>query len=105
MLEINQENFAEEVLNSDKLALIDFWASWCMPCKIIAPLVEELAEDLKGEVKIGKVNVDDNPELSTELSIMNIPTLVIFKEGKEVSRIMGVNSKEAIRAKLKSFMD
>lgn len=105
MLELKQENFTKEILKSDKLALIDFWATWCMPCKIIGPVIEELAVELEGRVKVGKVNVDDNPELATELSIMNIPTLVLFKDGKEVSRIIGVNSKQAIMAKIESFLD
>jgi len=100
MLEITRENFEKEVLNSKETVLIDFWAPWCMPCKIIAPAVEKLAEELKGKVKISKANVDENPEIATELSILNIPTLVLFKSGREVSRIIGVNSKEAIEAKI-----
>ena len=105
MLEITNTNFEHEVLKSDKAVLVDFWASWCMPCKIIAPAVEELAEELKGKLKVAKSNVDDNPELATELSVLNIPTLVLFKDGKEVARIIGVNSKEAIKAKISAFLD
>ena len=102
MLEITRENFEEEVRKSVLPVLVDFWAPWCMPCKIIAPAVEKLAEEMKGKVKISKSNVDENPDVATEFSIMNIPTLVLFKDGKEVSRIMGVNSKEAIEVKIKS---
>ena len=102
MLEITRENFEEEVLKSVLPVLVDFWAPWCMPCKIIAPAVEKLAEEMKGKVKVSKSNVDENPDVATEFSIMNIPTLVLFKDGKEVSRIMGVNSKEAIEVKIKS---
>lgn len=102
MLEITRENFEEEVRKSVLPVLVDFWAPWCMPCKIIAPAVEKLAEEMKGKVKISKSNVDENPDVATEFSIMNIPTLVLFKDGKEVSRIMGVNSKEAIEAKIRS---
>lgn len=102
MLEVNQGNFKEEVLKGDKPVLIDFWAPWCMPCKIMAPAVEALKEEFKDTIRVGKVNVDDNPELANELSIMNIPTLVLFKDGQEVSRIIGVNSKEAIAQKIKT---
>ena len=104
MLEVNQDNFEKEVKKEAGLVLIDFWAPWCMPCKIIAPVVEELARDFKDTVKVGKTNVDENPELATELSVMNIPTLLLFRDGREVSRIIGVNSKEAIEAKIKALI-
>lgn len=104
MLEITRENFEKEVLNSQKPVLIDFWAPWCMPCKIIAPAVEKLAEEMKDKVKVSKANVDENPDVATELSVMNIPTLILFKDGKEVSRIIGVNSKEAIEAKINAHI-
>ena len=104
MLEITQANFEKEVLKSDKPVLIDFWAPWCMPCKIIAPAIEKLAEELKEKVKVAKSNVDDSPEIATDLSILNIPTLILFKDGKEALRIMGVNSKEAIEAKIKEAL-
>ena len=102
MIEITKDNFSKEVAGSKEPVLVDFWAPWCMPCKIIAPAVEELSRDLKGVVKVCKSNVDESPELATELSVLNIPTLILFKEGKEISRMVGVNSKEAIAAKIKS---
>lgn len=105
MIEVTRENFEKEVLKSDKPVLIDFWAPWCMPCRIIAPVVEKLAEEWKGKVKVSKANVDENPEIATDLSVLNIPTLILFKDGKEVSRIMGVNSKEAIEAKVKTSLE
>jgi len=105
MLEITQENFEKEVLKSEKPVLIDFWAPWCVPCKIVAPMVEELSNELSKTIKIAKSNVDDSPELATELSVLNIPTLVIFKDGVEASRIVGVNSKEAIVSRIKEFID
>jgi len=103
MLEITNSNFEKEVLKSDKPVLVDFWAPWCMPCKILAPVVEELSKELSG-IKVAKTNIDDNPELATELSILNIPTLIFFKSGKEVSRMIGVNSKDAIENKIKSLI-
>jgi len=104
MVELNSGNFEKEVVNSLRPVLIDFWAPWCMPCKLIAPAVEKLAEEMKGRVNVFKSNVDENPEMATDLSIMNIPTLILFKGGKEVSRIVGVNSKEAIEAKIKAVL-
>jgi len=105
MVEITKDNFEKEVLNSDRPVLIDFWAPWCMPCKIIAPTVDSLAHELRGRIKVSKSNVDENPDIATALSVLNIPTLIVFKDGKEVSRMMGVNSKEAIEAKLKTLLD
>ena len=104
MIEITKANFEKEVLKSDKPVLIDFWAPWCMPCKILAPAVDALSGEMKS-VKVAKINVDEDPELAGELSIMNIPTLLLFKGGKEISRIMGVNSKEAIRAKVEALLE
>ena len=104
MLELNSSNFDKEVLKSDKPVLVDFWAPWCMPCKIIAPSVEKLAQELKGKIKVFKSNVDEAPDMATELSVLNIPTLILFKGGEEVSRIIGVNSKETIEKKISSFL-
>ena len=103
MLEITDENFDKEVLKSNKLVLVDFWAPWCVPCKVIAPTVESIAEERRTSVKVAKANVDDSPELATELSIFNIPTIVFFKSGKEHSRLVGVNTKEAIDAKIEKI--
>jgi thioredoxin 1 len=104
MVEITQDNFEREVMKSDKPVLVDFWAPWCVPCKIIAPIVAELADDMKASIKVGKTNVDDNPELANALSVLNIPTLVLFKNGEEASRIVGVNSKESIAAKIQEHI-
>ena len=104
MLEVTQENFEKEVLKSEKPVLVDFWAPWCMPCKIIAPAVEKIAGEMKVQVKVMKANVDEAPEIATQLSIFNIPTLLLFKSGEEVARIVGVNSKEAIENKIKSLI-
>ncbi len=104
MLEVTQENFEKEVLKADRPVLVDFWAPWCMPCKIIAPAVEEIALEMKAKVRVMKVNVDEAPDVATELSILNIPTLVVFKGGKEVARMIGVNSKDAIANKINSVI-
>jgi thioredoxin 1 len=105
MLDITKENFEAEVLKSDRPVLVDFWAPWCMPCKIIAPAVEKIAEEMSGKVKVSKSNVDEAPDVATSLSVLNIPTLVLFKNGEEVSRMIGVNSKEAIEAKIRSVIE
>ena len=103
MVEVNSNNFNKEVLGSEKLVLVDFWAPWCVPCKVIAPTVEKIAEERKHSVKVAKANVDESPDLATELSIFNIPTIVFFKSGKEHSRLIGVNTKEAIEAKIEKI--
>lgn len=102
--ELTQDNFEKEITKSVKPVLVDFWAPWCMPCKLIAPIVEKLALEMKDKVSVLKANVDESPDIATELSIMNIPTLVLFKGGKEALRIIGVNSKEAIEAKINSVL-
>ena len=102
MIEFNENNFETEVVNAKVPVLIDFWASWCMPCKLMTPVMEELAQEFAETVKVGKTNVDENPELATRLSVLNIPTLILFKDGQEAARIIGVNSKESISAKIRS---
>jgi len=104
LLEVNTGNFNAEVLNSREPVLIDFWAEWCMPCRMIAPAFNELAEDYKGKVKFAKVNVDDNTELATQLQILSIPVLILFKEGKELTRIVGANPKEQIKKEVDSAL-
>ena len=95
-LEFNLENFEKEVLNSEKPVLVDFYADWCGPCNMMAPIIEELASDLQGKARVGKINVDENQNLAMEYNVMSIPTLIIFKEGKEVKRMVGVRSKEEL---------
>ena len=103
MVEINGNNFHEEVLGSKGIVLVDFWAPWCVPCKVLAPAIDSIAQEHGGRVKVAKANVDDSPDLATELSIFNIPTIVFFKSGKEHSRLVGVNTKEAIDAKIEKI--
>lgn len=97
---LNGDNFEEEVLNSKEPVLVDFYADWCGPCKMMAPVVEELANELHGKGKVGKINVDQNQDLAMKYNVMSIPTLIIFKEGKEVSRFVGVTDKKEL---LKGF--
>lgn len=103
-LEVNDANFKELVLQSDKVVLVDFWAAWCGPCRMVAPIVEELAEDYDGKAVIAKMDVDANPNVSAELGIRNIPTLLIFKNGEIVDKQVGISTKETLAGKIDSFM-
>ncbi len=95
VIEINAGNFEQEVVQSDKPVLLDFWASWCGPCKMLSPVVDQVGEELDS-VKVGKVNVDDESELAAKFGVASIPTLVVLKNGKEVNRSVGVVPKERI---------
>ncbi|MFH2027500.1 MAG: thioredoxin [Nanoarchaeota archaeon] len=95
-LNLNEKDFTEEVLQSDVPVLVDFWAEWCMPCQQIAPVIEELAEEYKGKVKIRKINIDEAKELATVHEVMSIPNLVFFKDGKKVEQLAGSVSKGTI---------
>ena len=95
-LKFTTENFNAEVIESDKPVLVDFYADWCGPCKMMAPVIEEIAQEYEGKVKVGKLNVDDNPEISEQFDIMSIPTLIFFKGGQPANRSTGVIAKEKI---------
>ncbi len=100
LLVITQENFEHEVLKSDRPVLVDFWASWCGPCRMLSPIVDRIAEE-HSEIKVGKVNVDEQGELAAAFGVMSIPTLVVFRDGKVVKQSVGVQSKNKILEMLK----
>jgi thioredoxin 1 len=94
------QNFEAEVIKSDKTTLVDFWAPWCGPCQMMGPIVEELAKESTGKYKVGKLKVDENSAVSQKFGIMSIPTIMIFKGGKMVKQLIGVQSKEALKEEL-----
>ncbi len=97
-------NFDSEVLQSDKVSIVDFWAEWCGPCRVVGPIVEELAKDYDGKAVIGKLNVDENPEVTTKYGIRNIPTLLFIKNGEVVDKQVGAVPKSVLEQKLQSHL-
>ena len=94
-ININKNNFQNEIMDSEKTVLLDFWAPWCAPCRMVAPIIEEIAGE-RPDIKVGKINVDEQPELASKFSIMSIPTLVVMKNGKIVQQVSGARPKNAI---------
>lgn len=101
---LTDKNFEEEVIKSKGVTLVDFWAPWCGPCRMLGPIVEEIAEDFKGKAKICKLNVDENQETAGKFGVMSIPTVLIFKDGKQAETLIGVQPKEVLTEKLNSFL-
>lgn len=97
LLNLNDSNFKKEVLESELPVLVDFWASWCLPCKIISPIIEELSNEYQGRIKICKLNVDENPRTATTYGIMSIPTLIFFKNGQIMKQVVGALSKAELK--------
>ena len=100
----SESNFGNDVLSSDLPVFVDFWAEWCGPCRAIGPVLESLADDFDGKVKVVKINVDENGKLATEYNVSAIPSLIIFKGGKEVDRIVGAGTKEVYADKLNKII-
>lgn len=103
-VEVNDSNFEEVVLKSDKLVIIDFWAEWCGPCRMVAPIIEEISEEYDGKVLVAKVDVDSNPGISSKLGIRNIPTVMFFKDGEMVDKQVGAVPKSNFVSKLEPLL-
>lgn len=103
-LTLTNDNFKKEILDYQGVALVDFWAPWCGPCRMVAPVIEELAKEYEGRAKIGKVNTDENLVLSSTYNIMSIPTMIIFKDGQIVDQIVGAYPKQAIASRLEKWL-
>lgn len=102
MINLTSENFEKEVLKSEKPVLVDFWATWCGPCKMIAPIVEEIAKEHEEDLKVGKVNVDEAADLAIKYDVVSIPTLVLFRNGKVTATIVGYHEKEELESFINS---
>ncbi|MCH3998365.1 MAG: thioredoxin [Lachnospiraceae bacterium] len=104
IMKFDQDNFDKEVLKSDIPVMVDFFAEWCGPCKMMGPVVEELEEEYKGKIKIGQLNVDDNPEIAERYSVMSIPNFIFFKNGQPVAQSIGGVPKATLEEKIKEVL-
>ncbi len=103
-INLTDSNFESEVLKSELPVLVDFWAEWCMPCQILAPVIEEIATEYQGKLKVCKLNVDQAPQIAAKYQIMGIPTLILFKDGQIKEKIVGVVPKEIIKEKISPYI-
>ncbi len=104
ILEVSDSSFDAEVMQSEKPVMVDFWAPWCGPCRVIAPILEEVAKEMEGKVRVAKVNVDESPDIASNLGIRGIPTLILFKEGQIKGQMVGVNTKASIVSLIQKAM-
>jgi len=104
MMQFTDANFEQEVLQSEKPVLVDFWAPWCGPCRAVGPVVEDLAEVYKGLVKVGKINIDDNPKTAAKYGVMSIPTLILFNKGDIMDKLIGLSPKERLEGLIKKAL-
>ncbi|MGA3207569.1 MAG: thioredoxin [Syntrophales bacterium] len=104
MIQFTDANFEQEVLKSGKPVLVDFWAPWCGPCRAVGPVVEDLAEAYKGRVKVGKINIDDNPKTATTYGVMSIPTLILFNKGDIMDKLIGLSPKDRLEGLIKKAL-
>ncbi len=104
VIEFDQNIFAQEISNTDMPVLVDFWAPWCGPCKMIAPVIEEIAAEYEGKIRVGKVNVDENEPLASQYGVMSIPTLCFFHKGKLITKLIGFRPKKEIVAELTKLL-
>jgi thioredoxin 1 len=104
LAQFTDANFEQEVLKSEKPVLVDFWAPWCGPCRAVGPVVEDLAEAYKGRVKVGKINIDDNPKTATAYGVMSIPTLILFNKGDIMDKLIGLSPKDRLEGLIKKAL-
>ncbi len=104
-LVLNDQNFDKEVLQNPTPVLVDFWAPWCAPCRILSPVIDELAKEYPEKIKIGKLNVDENPQTAGKFGVMSIPTVLIFKKGKPVKTIVGAQGKESYKREIEEVLE
>jgi thioredoxin 1 len=104
MTEVTDSDFEDEVLKSDLPVLVDFWASWCPPCRVMAPVIEEISEEYKDKLKVVKLNTDGNPNVPSKYKVFSIPTLILFKDGKEVNRMVGAAPKSVVEEFISKVM-
>jgi thioredoxin 1 len=102
--EFSDGNFEQEVLGSDKVTVVDLWAEWCGPCRLMTPIIDQLASEYEGRAVIGKLNVDDNPEIPTTYNVRGIPTFLIFKNGELKDKVVGAQTKEVLKAKIEALI-